>query len=292
MKPSGSTNRHSRNSLHHSNQITGAEAEDGESSRIGCCGWILTIFSFLIILATIPLSLLFIIKVVEEHERAVIFRLGRLLSGGAKGPGIFFIMPCIETYIKVDLRTVYFDIPPQEVITKDSVTVYVDAVVFYRVSKPTIFVVNVEDAQKSTLLLVQATLRNILGTNSMSEILSNRENINRDMKAVLDDATDRWGIMVERVEIKDVRLPVQLQRSMAVEAEAAREANAKVIAADGEKNASHAFKEAAEIIDVCPTALQLRYLQSLHSISAETNSTIIFPLPVDVLYCFLNKRNI
>ncbi|KAK3580191.1 hypothetical protein CHS0354_001324 [Potamilus streckersoni] len=291
MKSSRSTIKNSHRSLHQSNQIIGVETENVESSRIGCCGWILTISSFLIIIATFPLSLLFIIKVVEEHERAVIFRLGRLLSGGAKGPGIFFIMPCIENYIKIDLRTVYFDIPPQEVLTKDSVTVYVDAVVFYRVSKPTLSVVNVEDAQKSTLLLAQATLRNILGTNFMSEILSNRETISRDMKAVLDDATDRWGIMVERVEIKDVRLPIQLQRSMAVEAEAARDASAKVIAADGEKNASRALKEAADIMDGSPTALQLRYLQTLHSVSAEINSTIIFPLPVDVLHCFLNEKN-
>ncbi|XP_057378200.1 band 7 protein AGAP004871-like isoform X7 [Daphnia carinata] len=253
----------------------------------GICAFILTLFSFLLILATFPLSLCFSVKVVQEYERAVIFRLGRLLKGGARGPGIFFIVPCIDTYRKIDLRTVSFDVPPQEILSRDSVTVAVDAVVYYRVQNPTIAVSNVENFSHSTRLLAATTLRNVLGTKNLAEILSERETISHTMQSSLDEATDPWGVKVERVEIKDVRLPVQLQRAMAAEAEAAREARAKVIAAEGEQKASHALREAAEIISESPGALQLRYLQTLNTISAEKNSTIIFPLPIDILKHFL-----
>nr|XP_027208181.1 band 7 protein AGAP004871-like isoform X2 [Penaeus vannamei] len=237
-----------------------------------------------------PFSFCVCFKVVQEYERAVIFRLGRLLQGGSRGPGIFFILPCIESYSKVDLRTSVFDVPPQEVLTKDSVTVSVDAVVYYRVSNATVSVANVENAHHSTRLLAQTTLRNMLGTKNLHEILGDRESISSDMQGVLDDATENWGIKVERVEIKDVRLPVQLQRAMAAEAEAAREARAKVIAAEGEQKASRALKEAAEVISLSPAALQLRYLQTLNTISAEKNSTIIFPLPIDFLQHFFNNK--
>ncbi|CAG5125795.1 unnamed protein product, partial [Candidula unifasciata] len=224
--------------------------------------------------------------VVQEYERAVIFRLGRLISGGTKGPGLFFILPCIDVYIKVDLRTITFDVPPQEVLTKDSVTVLVDAVVYYRVSDAALSITRVEDWNKSTRLLAATTLRNVLGTKNLSEILSDRENISHRMQTSLDEATDPWGVQVERVEVKDVRLPVLMQRAMAAEAEAAREARAKVIAAEGEHKASRALKEAADIITQSPAALQLRYLQTLITISAEKNSTIIFPLPIDLLTGF------
>merc|ERR1712152_71939 len=210
------------------------------------------------------------------------------LNGGAKGPGIFFVLPCIESYQKVDLRTITLGVPPQEVLTKDSVTVSVDAVVYYRVSNATVSVANVENAHHSTRLLAQTTLRNILGTKSLHEILSDRESISSSMQTVLDEATEPWGIKVERVEIKDVRLPVQLQRAMAAEAEAAREARAKVIAAEGEQKASRALREAAEVIMDSPAALQLRYLQTLNSISAEKNSTIIFPLSMEMFAAFDN----
>ncbi|NP_001161585.1 MEC2-like protein [Saccoglossus kowalevskii] len=264
----------------------GAGDSDGS---IGCCGWILTVFSWILFFLTIPFSLCICIKVVQEYERAVIFRLGRLLPGGAKGPGIFFVLPCIENYTKVDLRTISFDVPPQEVLTKDSVTISVDAVVYYRVNNATISVANVENANHSTRLLAQTTLRNVLGTRNLSEILSDRETISHQMQTGLDEATDPWGIKVERVEIKDVRLPVQLQRAMAAEAEAAREARAKVIAAEGERNAARALKEAADVISESPSALQLRYLQTLNTISAEKNSTIIFPLPIDLLSGLMKK---
>eukprot|EP00093_Oithona_nana_P005668 05668.XXX_151688_146650_1 [CDS] Oithona nana genome sequencing. len=299
-------------------------------------------------MVTLPFSLCVCFKVVQEYERAVIFRLGRLLSGGSRGPGkffyggkkaaspflhlffggkpktfnsggavaencqplalrfssfqvfssyfrIFFVLPCIESYQKVDLRTITLGVPPQEVLTKDSVTVSVDAVVYYRVSNATVSVANVENAHHSTRLLAQTTLRNILGTKNLHEILSDRESISGSMQVVLDEATTAWGIKVERVEIKDARLPVQLQRAMAAEAEAAREARAKVIAAEGEQKASRALREASEIISESSSALQLRYLQAsleahstLNSISAEKNSTIIFPLPIDLLSHFMN----
>ncbi|GFS07955.1 erythrocyte band 7 integral membrane protein [Elysia marginata] len=267
--------------------VFGANESSHES---GCCAIILTALSYLLVILFFPISLCATIKVVQEYERAVIFRLGRLLPGGAKGPGIFFVMPCIEEYSKVDLRTVSFDVPPQEVLTRDSVTVSVDAVVYYRISSPTISVANVENAANSTQLLAQTSLRNVLGTQNLSEILSNREHISEQMQNVLDDATDKWGIKVERVEIKDVRLPTQLQRAMAAEAEAARDARAKVIAAEGEQKASMALKEAADIITQSPAAIQLRYLQTLNSISAEKNSTIIFPLPIDMLASFMSGK--
>jgi len=260
------------------------QKEDGGGS--GPCGIVLTIVSYVIFICTFPLSLCFTIKVVQEYERAVIFRLGRLLAGGARGPGIFFILPCLDNYLKVDLRTVTFDVPPQEILTKDSVTVAVDAVVYYRVANPTMSVTNVEDASKSTKLLAATTLRNVLGTKTLGEVLSDRDQICNSMQGSLDAATDPWGIKVERVEVKDVRLPVQLQRAMAAEAEAARDARAKVISAEGEQKASRALKEAADVLNESPSALQLRYLQTLAAISAEHNSTIVFPLPMELLKPF------
>ncbi|XP_062816667.1 stomatin-like isoform X2 [Anolis carolinensis] len=258
----------------------GSEGSDGD---LGFCGWILVIASFLLVLATFPLSIWLCIKIVQEYERAIIFRLGRILKGGAKGPGLFFVLPCTDNFINVDIRTISFDIPPQEILTKDSVTVNVDGVVYYRVQNATLAVANITNADLATRLLAQTTLRNVLGTKSLSQILSDREEIAHSMQATLDEATDDWGIKVERVEIKDVKLPIQLQRAMAAEAEAAREARAKVIAAEGEMNASRALKEASLVMTESPAALQLRYLQTLTTIAAEKNSTIVFPLPIDFL---------
>ncbi|CAB4055095.1 unnamed protein product [Lepeophtheirus salmonis] len=252
-----------------------AVAEEAENG-VGICGLLLTGISWLVVIVTLPFSLCVCFKVVQEYERAVIFRLGRLLQGGSRGPGIFFVLPCIESYQKVDLRTITLGVPPQEVLTKDSVTVSVDAVVYYRVSNATVSVANVENAHHSTRLLAQTTLRNILGTKNLHEILSDRESISASMQAALDEATEPWGIKVERVEIKDVRLPVQLQRAMAAEAEAAREARAKVIAAEGEQKASRALRDASNVMAGSSSALQLRYLQTLNTISAEKNSTILF----------------
>lgn len=245
------------------------------------CVKLLTFISYILVIITFPLSLFVSIKIAKEYQRVVVFRLGRLLNGKAKGPGLFFILPCIDSYNYVDLRTISFDVPSQEVLTKDSVAVSVDAVVYYSVSQPTEAICKISNFRQSTELLAATSLRNALGARSLAEILSDRALISSKMQKSLDDATDLWGVQVERVEIKDVRLPDQLQRAMAAEAEATREAKAKVIAAEGERNASKALKEAAKVISDAPVALQLRYLQTLNVIAAENNSTIIFPLPID-----------
>ncbi|XP_067290093.1 stomatin (EPB72)-like 3b [Pseudorasbora parva] len=262
---------------------------DENNGGLGCCGWILVIISAFFSILIFPISIFISLKIVKEYERAVIFRLGRITARKAKGPGIFFVLPCTDSFVKVDLRTISFDIPPQEILTKDSVTISVDGVVYFRVSDPVSSVANVSNADYSTRLLAQTTLRNVLGTKNLAEVLSDRESISQSMQLTLDDATDSWGIKVERVEIKDVKLPQQLQRAMAAEAEASREARAKVIAAEGEMNASRALKEASLVIAESPSALQLRYLQTLNTIAAEKNSTIIFPLPMDVISHFMKK---
>ncbi|KAM8768771.1 stomatin (EPB72)-like 3a [Acanthopagrus latus] len=264
--------------------------EDKNSGRLGCFGWILVLISLLFIAVTFPLTLFMCVKIVKEYERAVIFRLGRITDRKPKGPGLFFVLPCTDNFVKVDLRTVSFDIPPQEILTKDSVTVSVDGVVYFRIQCPISSVANVSNAHSSTRLLAQTTLRNVLGTKNLAELLSDREGISLSMQESLDEATDPWGIKVERVEIKDVKLPQQLQRAMAAEAEASREARAKIIAAEGEMKASRALKEASLVIAESPSALQLRYLQSLNSIAAEKNSTIIFPLPIDLLQGFMQRK--
>ncbi|RNA32680.1 erythrocyte band 7 integral membrane -like [Brachionus plicatilis] len=264
------------------------EESDEPSEGFGICGYLLIGFSYVLVVLTFPISLCCCIKIVKEYERAVIFRLGRSL-GGAKGPGLFFILPCIDTITTIDLRTVTFDVPPQEVLTKDSVTTTVDAVVYFRIFSPTLSVTKIENAQYSTRLLAATTLRNVLGTKTLQEILQDKENISNLIQEYLDAATDIWGVKVERVEVKDVRLPVQMQRAMATEAESTREARAKVIAAEGEQKASVALKLAADTINQSPIALQLRYLQTLTNISAEKNSTIIFPIPIEMMQSFIKK---
>jgi len=264
-------------------------AHDSDSDDNGCMAALITFFSYVMIILTLPISIWGCVKVVQEYERAVIFRLGRLRSGGAKGPGLFFIVPCIDNYKCVDLRTGAFDVPPQEILTRDSVTVSVDAVVYYQVSNPLAAICNNDDYNRSTRLLASTTLRNVLGTKNLSEILSEREVIGATMHHSLEIATDPWGVHVDRVEIKDVRLPQQMQRSMAAEAEATRDAKAKVIASEGEHKSSKALKDAADIIAQSPAALQLRYLQTLHTISAEKNSTIIFPLPMEIMGGFMEE---
>lgn len=250
------------------------------------CEAAIRILAYVAVLVTLPFSLVMCLKVIAQYERAVVFRLGRLVSEIPKGPGLVFILPCLDNVKTIDLRTFTFNVPTQEVLTKDSVTVAVDAVVYYRIFDPVMSVVNVEDANRSTRLLAQTTLRNVLGTVDLYQLLTAREQIAHLMQDCLDTATETWGVKVERVDIKDVRLPIQLQRAMAAEAEAAREAKAKVIAAEGEQRASVALKAAAMEIGECPIALQLRYLQTLSSISDEKNSTIIFPLPIDLLSLF------
>ncbi|XP_040570023.1 band 7 protein AGAP004871 isoform X1 [Lepeophtheirus salmonis] len=276
----GSVNTDPMNNLD-SLAIPGVHSRSDDISRFGTL--LLSAISLFLALVTLPFSLCYCIKVVQEYERAVIFRLGRLKKGGASGPGLFFILPCIDNYRCVDLRTVSYEVPPQEMLSRDSVTVSVDAVCFYKISNPLAAVCNVGNYTHSTNLLVATSLRNVLGTKTLAEILSERETICHVMEHILDEATRPWGVKVERVEIKDVRVPVQLQRAMAAEAEAAREARAKVVAAEGEQKASTHLKEAALVLEESQSALQLRYLQTLNAISTEQSSTIVFPFPIDSL---------
>uniref|UniRef100_UPI00398F00D7 stomatin-like isoform X2 n=1 Tax=Pristiophorus japonicus TaxID=55135 RepID=UPI00398F00D7 len=249
----------------------------------GYCAWILIIISLIVIVATFPFSIWLCLKIVNEYERAVIFRLGRLVRGGAKGPGLFWIIPCTDSFSLVDLRTVSISVPPQEVLTKDSVTIVVDAIVYYHIFDPVMAVIRVSNVRSVTHLLAQTTLRNILGTKNLADILSDRENMAQQMEHILFEASKGWGIKIQRVEFRDVRLPLALQRAMAAEAEATRDAKAKVIAAEGERDASRALKEAAQVMSVNPNALQLRYLQTLAEVAAERHSTILFPVPIDIM---------
>jgi regulator of protease activity HflC (stomatin/prohibitin superfamily) len=221
------------------------------------------------------------IKVVQEYERGVIFRLGRLI--GAKGPGLFFIIPIIDRMVKVDLRVVTLDVPSQEAITRDNVTVKVNAVVFFRVVDPSASVVQVEDFKRATWNIAQTTLRNVLGQSELDDLLSNREEINKNLQHIIDDATEPWGVKVGIVEVKDVELPQGMQRAMAKQAEAEREKRAKIVHAEGEFAAAQTLSEAARLMSQNPVSIQLRYLQTLTEISVEKNSTIIFPVPINIL---------
>jgi regulator of protease activity HflC (stomatin/prohibitin superfamily) len=218
---------------------------------------------------------------VQQYERGVIFVLGRL--AGAKGPGVFFVPPFISRIVKVDLRIVTLTVPPQEVITRDNVTIKVTAVVYFYVVNPSAAVVNVMNFIQATTQIGQTTLRNVLGQSELDELLSQRNKINRDLQTIIDEHTERWGVKVTAVEIKDVELPVTMQRAMAKQAEAEREKRAKIIHAEGELQASAQLAQAANVIGSQPATLQLRYLQTLTEIAVEKNSTIIFPLPIDLI---------
>jgi regulator of protease activity HflC (stomatin/prohibitin superfamily) len=221
------------------------------------------------------------IRVVQQYERGVIFVLGRLT--GAKGPGLFLIPPFISRMMKVDLRIVTLTVPPQEVITRDNVTIRVTAVLYFYVTDPIAAVVNVVNFNQATTQIGQTTLRNVLGQSELDELLAERKKINGDLQEIIDEQTERWGVKVTAVEIKDVELPASMQRAMAKQAEAEREKRAKVIHAEGELLASTKLAQAAAVIGSQPAALQLRYLQTLTEIAVEKNSTIIFPLPLDLL---------
>ena len=224
------------------------------------------------------------IKIVKEYERGVIFRLGRLV--GAKGPGLFFIIPLVDKMVKVDLRVVTLDIPSQEAITKDNVTLKVNAVAYFRVVEPCDAIVKVEDFRRATWQIAQTSLRSVLGQSELDDLLSRREEINLRLQRIIDEQSEPWGIKVSIVEIKDVELPESLKRAMAAQAEAEREKRAKIISAEGEFVASLQLTNAAAVMAREPIALQLRYLQTLITIAAEKNSTIIFPLPLELLNVF------
>ncbi len=248
---------------------------------------ILGSFGFIVVLVLLALAGS-AIKVVQEYERGVIFRLGRLV--GPRGPGLFFIIPIVDRMVKVDLRTVTMDVPAQEVITKDNVTIKVDAVVYFRVVTPEDSVVKVLDCIRATSLIAQTTLRNVLGQSELDQMLGQREQINQKLQKIIDEQTEPWGVKVSVVEVRDVKLPDTMQRAMAKQAEAEREKRAKVIHAEGEFLASQQLANAAKIIGTEPATLQLRYLQTLTEIAVEKNSTIIFPVPIDLISSFLKLQ--
>ena len=248
--------------------------------------------AFIVAIAVVALILLFVamaVKVVREYERAIIFRFGRLLAN-PKGPGIFILIPIVDKMVKVDLRTITLNVPPQDVITRDNVPVRVNAVAYFRIVEPKNAVVQVENYMSATSQIAQTTLRSVLGQHTLDELLAEREKINAILQRIIDEQTSPWGIKVSIVEVKDVEIPQDMQRAMARQAEAERERRAKVIAAEGEFQASERLKDAAMVIEPHPIALQLRYLQTLIEISSSDSTTIVFPAPIDIITSLLPGR--
>ena len=245
--------------------------------------------TFVVAIAFVLILVAKSIRIVNEYERGVVFRLGRVDPNNVKGPGLRILVPFIDRMYKVDLRTVTMDVPPQEVITKDNVTIKVNAVCYFNVMNPVTAVINIANHFTATSLIAQTTLRNILGQHELDEVLAEREKIGQALQKIIDEATDAWGVKVSTVEIKDIELPDIMRRAMARQAEAERERRAKVIAADGEFQASQKLHEAAQIIEQTKTALQLRYLQTLVEIGAENSSTVVFPLPMELLSAFARR---
>jgi regulator of protease activity HflC (stomatin/prohibitin superfamily) len=244
----------------------------------------------LVIVAILVISLLVSsIKVVKEYERGVIFRLGRV-RGGPKGPGLFILLPSVDKMVKVDLRTVTLDVPPQDVITRDNVPARVNAVVYFRVVDPNKSVIEIENHVLATSQISQTTLRSVLGQKDLDDLLTNREQINEELQTIIDEQTDPWGIKVSVVEVKDVEIPQQMQRAMARQAESERERRAKIIAAEGEYQASERLRQAADRLE-SPTALQLRLFQTMGEIAVNQNSTIILPIPIDLFKPYLESQN-
>jgi len=242
-----------------------------------------TYFGIIILFIIIILSSA--IRILREYERGVVFRLGRLI--GAKGPGLILLIPVVDRMVRVSLRTVVMDVPPQDVITKDNVSLKVNAVVYFRVVQAEKAIVEVERYLDATSQLSQTTLRSVLGQSQLDELLAERDQINRQLQTIIDHQTEPWGIKVSNVEVKHVDLPPEMQRAMAKQAEAERERRAKIIHAEGEFQASGKLREAADVISGNPTALQLRYLQTLTEVASEKNSTTIFPVPIDLLRPFI-----
>jgi regulator of protease activity HflC (stomatin/prohibitin superfamily) len=242
------------------------------------------------LLFIVVLILISAIKVAREYERGIVFRLGRLLPE-PKGPGLFLLIPIVDRMVKVDLRTITLNIPPQEVITKDNVPVRVNAVAYFRIVEPKAAIVQVENFMVATSQIAQTTLRSVLGQHQLDELLAEREKINAILQGIIDEATSPWGIKVSIVEVKDVEIPSGMQRAMARQAEAERERRAKVINAEGEFQASERLKDAAIVIADHPIALQLRYLQTLLELGSSQSTTIVFPAPIDLFSPFIEKHN-
>jgi regulator of protease activity HflC (stomatin/prohibitin superfamily) len=250
--------------------------------EFGVSAWLTVLIIF------VALVLFSAIKVMREYERAVVFRLGRFFR--TKGPGLFLLFPIIDRMIRVSLRLVTLDVPSQDIITRDNVSVKVNAVLYFRVIEPDKAVMEVEDFLYATSQLAQTTLRSVLGESELDDLLSEREKINQQLQEILDKHTDPWGIKVTNVEIKHVDLPSEMQRAIAKQAEAERERRAKIIHAEGEFQASGKLAEAASVIGAEPTALQLRFLQTLTEVATENNSTVIFPIPIDLLKPFMETK--
>jgi regulator of protease activity HflC (stomatin/prohibitin superfamily) len=244
-------------------------------------GWVVALALVVIIFASA-------VRILFEYERGVVFRMGRY--AGLKGPGLRLIIPVVDKLVKVSLRTVAMDVPPQDVITKDNVSIKVNAVLYFRVVHPEKALIEVENYLYATSQLAQTSLRSVLGQSEMDELLSHRDQLNQHLQEILDRQTDPWGVKISNVEIKHVDLPVEMQRAMARQAEAERERRAKVINAEGEFQASQKLADAAKVISTEPSALQLRFLQTLAEISTEKNSTIVFPIPLDLIRPFLEKK--
>jgi regulator of protease activity HflC (stomatin/prohibitin superfamily) len=247
-----------------------------------------SLMSFLFILFLVVYFLSSAIKILKEYERGVVFRLGRIIP--VKGPGLVLIWPLIDKLVKVSLRIVTMDVPSQDIITKDNITVKVNAVVYFKVMDPTKAITAIEDFFFATSQIAQTTLRSILGQSQLDDLLTNREQLNAELQKVIDFQTEPWGIKVTTVEVKNVDLPEEMQRAIAKQAEAERERRAKIIHAEGEFQASQKLADAATIIATAPTAMQLRFLQTLTEIATEKNSTIIFPVPIDLITLFLEKK--
>jgi len=244
--------------------------------------------TYYIIGIIVMLLLIKAIKIIREYERAVVFRLGKFQK--VRGPGLIILIPFIDKMVKVELRTVTLDVPPQDIITRDNVPVKVNAVVYFKIVNPEDAIVKIENYKTATSQIAQTTLRNILGKSELDELLSQREKISQELQQVIDEQTDPWGIKVSVVEVKDVELPATMQRAMAKQAEAERERRAKVIHAEGEFQASSKLAEAADVLSKNTASIQLRFLQTLTEISTEKNSTIVFPVPINLMKAFLNKE--
>lgn len=248
---------------------------------------VITPFFCILVIAIVVLAI-FMVRVVPEYERGVLFRLGRI--AGVKGPGLFFLLPLADRMVKVDLRTITLDVPAQEAISRDNVTVKVNAVVYFQVIDPIRSVIKIEDVRRATLQIAQTSLRNVIGQSTLDQLLQDREQINQTLQHIIDDATEPWGVKVTIVEIKDVELNQTMIRAMARQAEAERERRAKIISAEGDFQAAQKLAEAAEIMGAEPGAMTLRYLQTLQEIGVEHNSTIVFPIPIDLISDFLQSR--
>jgi regulator of protease activity HflC (stomatin/prohibitin superfamily) len=247
--------------------------------------WVIVLgLIILLILVVAPAS----VRIVQEYERGVIFRLGRLV--GARGPGLFFMIPYVERMVKVDLRILTIDVPPQECITRDNVSTRVDAVIYFRVMDPEKAVVKVLDFIRATSLIAQTTLRSVVGQSELDELLTHREQVNQRLQQIIDEQTTPWGVKVSAVEVKDVEIPAEMRRALARQAEAERERRAKIIHAEGEYAAAERLAAAARVIQQEPAALQLRYLQTLTELATERTSTLVFPIPVDLLTAFMQGR--